>query len=305
MSVAVIINPISGGASRSSVEQRARIALAAVAAHGDTADVLVSERTGHVRQLTKAAVARGARLVFAWGGDGTINEVASALAFSNVPLGIVPGGSGNGLATELGISHAPEIAIADALVARPRRIDLGELAGRLFVNIAGIGFDAHVAAEFDAAGVVSRGLLGYARITGRALFSYAPLRYQIVCDDREMDVLAVLISIANGTQFGNNARIAPEAVLDDGCLDLVAVEQSSPLRLLRYMPNLFRGTVSLVPGYRTARIREATITCALPMTFHVDGEPVMGGSELHARVHPAALSIAAGGRSARDPSVPV
>src|SRR5262249_57266358 len=105
----------------------------------------------------------------AWGGDGTINEVASALVGSDVALGIVPAGSGNGLARELGIVQRPRRAIGDALHARPRPIDVGECEGRDFVNTPGIGFDAHVASRF--ATLRRRGFLGYAAITTRALLT--------------------------------------------------------------------------------------------------------------------------------------
>src|SRR4051812_36134898 len=110
MSVAIIINPISGGARRDAARARAQIARAVVDRHGDPAAVFVTEGVGHARVLAKGAVGRGARLVMAWGGDGTINEVASALAFDEVPLGIIPAGSGNGLARELGVSLRPERA---------------------------------------------------------------------------------------------------------------------------------------------------------------------------------------------------
>lgn len=293
MSVAIIINPISGGARQGSVESRARVGVSTAAVCGEQADVFVTERPGHARELTKSAVAGGARLVLAWGGDGTINEIASALAFGAVPIGIVPSGSGNGLATELGVSREPERAISQALGAVPRRIDLGELGGRLFVNIAGIGIDAYVAAQFDKRGAARRGLLGYARITGRALFTYSPMRYRIAAASRTIETVAVLVSIANGTQYGNNARVAPDARLDDGLLDLVVVEEASRLRTLRHVPRLFNGTAASVPGYVGWRVREAVIECDQPMTFHVDGEPVLGGTSLAARVHPGALWIAA------------
>src|SRR5258706_16464000 len=147
MSVAIIINPISGGARRGAARARAQLALAVVDQHGDPAEVFVTERVGHARELAKAAVGRGARLVMAWGGDGTINEVASALAFDDVPLGIIPAGSGNGLARELGVHPRAERAIADALQAVPRPMDLGEIDGHLFANMAGVGFDAYIAAR--------------------------------------------------------------------------------------------------------------------------------------------------------------
>ena len=307
MSVAIIINPISGGAPPGAARTRAELALAATERHGDRAEVFVTERTGHARELAKAAVRRGVRLVLVWGGDGTVNEVASALAFDDVPLGFVPAGSGNGLATELGISRRPEHAIAAALAAEPRPIDVGEIGGRLFVNVAGVGIDAYVAAQFNHEANTKRGLLGYVRISGRALLTYTPQSYRINVgraytsegndfsrpSEATLSVQAVIVTIANGPQFGNNARIAPGARFDDGFLDLVVVEETSRLQTLRHVPKLFSGRAERVPGYSAMRIRRAAIECDRAMTFHVDGEPVQGGSCLNVRVHPGALLVLA------------
>jgi YegS/Rv2252/BmrU family lipid kinase len=298
--VSVIINPISGGARPDAARVRAQIALDAVERHGDHAEVFITERSGHARELAKSAVRRGARLVLAWGGDGTINEVASALAFDDVPLGVVPSGSGNGLATELGISKRAERAIAAALQATPHRIDLGEIAGRLFVNLAGVGIDAYVAHEFGRASNVRRGFLTYAKITGRALLDYVPTRCRIVSDEGIVDTQALLVTIANGTQYGNNARIAPQARLDDGLLDLVVVQASSRLRTFANVPRLFTGTADRVPGCTMRRIRAAAIEADEPIVFHVDGEPVLGGKSLNVRIHPGALWVVAPAFEGRD-----
>jgi diacylglycerol kinase (ATP) len=290
VSTVIIINPISGGASPRAARARAQLALAVVDAHGDPVEVLMTEAVGHARELATSAVRRGVRLVLAWGGDGTINEIASALAFNDVPLGIVPGGSGNGLARELGISSRPERAIADALQAVPRPIDLGELDGRLFANMAGIGVDAHIASLFAAAR--RRGFAGYARITARALTRYVPQRYRVVIGDIETDHRAVLVTIANSAQFGNNARVAPGARVDDGELDLVVIEERSRIGTICQLPRLFNGTVGKIAGCSIRRIRSATIESDRPMAYHVDGEPGEGGTSLRARVHPGALMVA-------------
>jgi YegS/Rv2252/BmrU family lipid kinase len=260
-------------------------------AHGEVGEVAVTERPGHARELARSALTRGARIVLAWGGDGTLNEVGSALAFGDVPLGIVPAGSGNGLASELGTDFRPERAIADALRATPRAIDVGEVNGRLFVNLAGVGFDAHVAAEFDRSGI-RRGLAGYVRIAGRALLTYRPQQYAITTPDSCRVSRAVLVTIANSAQFGNGARIAPGAVVDDGWLDLVVVEERARWRTVCHVPRLFNGTVDRIPECGLCRIRQATIECDRPMVFHVDGEPVADGAKLEVRVHPRALRVA-------------
>lgn len=291
--VAVIINPISGGHRPGQAEARARVATEAVRQHGDEPRVFVTERAGHAHDLARRAARDGARLVVAWGGDGTINETASALVFSEVPFAIVPAGSGNGLARELGVSVEPRAAIAAALQAEPRPMDVGEIEGRYFVNVTGIGIDAHIAARFNAPDNPRRGLAGYAAITARAVFQYVPRRYRIAIDDRQVERTAVLVCIANSPQFGNGARIAPGARLDDGLLDLVTIEERSRLMTVCNLPRLFTSTVERVPGCTVERASRVVVECDTPMTFHVDGEPVDGGTRLHARVHPHALRICA------------
>jgi diacylglycerol kinase (ATP) len=292
LSIAVIINPISGGARRDAVSARAALAVATAERLGEVAEIFITERAGHARELALAAAAGGARLVVAWGGDGTINEVASALAFGAVPLGIIAAGSGNGLARELGIDAKPERALEHAIRATPAAIDLGELGGRLFVNVAGIGIDAYVAAQFNAVGNTGRGFTGYLRAGVRALVSYAPIDYTIVTDQEQITARAVIVVLANSVQYGNGARIAPGARIDDGLLDLVIVEERSRLATLWRTPHLFRGTLASVPGCSIRRVRHAAIESAEPMIFHVDGESVVDASRrLAARIHPGALQI--------------
>jgi YegS/Rv2252/BmrU family lipid kinase len=286
----IIINPISGGIRPDVARARATLAHAVVESRGGPVEVFVTEAVGHARAIADAAVRRGARLVIAWGGDGTINEVASALAFGDVPLGIVPAGSGNGLARELGVDPRAEAAIANALAATPQPMDVGEIEGRLFVNIAGIGVDAFVASRFSLAR--RRGFLGYVGVTARALATYVPAHYRITSGGVRIDARAVLVTIANSAQFGNGARIAPGARVDDGLLDLVVLEERWRLATISQLPRLFNGTVSRIRGCTIQRIREVTIEADLPMTFHVDGEPVIGGTRLTARVHPGALRVA-------------
>jgi diacylglycerol kinase (ATP) len=285
--VTVIINPVSGGATPDQARLRADLAARAITAAGDTPEVFVTERRGHARELAAAAVQRGARLVCAWGGDGTINEVASSLLSTPAALAVVPSGSGNGLARELRVSRRPEQAIADALAAQPKAIDVGELGGRLFVGVAGVGFDAHVAACFDR-DKGARGFATYVRITARELWRYQACSYRVGGDPRR----ALIVTIANAPQFGNGARIAPQAVMDDGLLDLVVVEARSKIGTIWGMPRLFTGGINRLRGVSSERIERAAIESDEPMWFHVDGEPVQGGTRLEARVLPRALKIA-------------
>ena len=258
---------------------------------GESADVFITEQAGHARDLARTARAGGARLVIAWGGDGTVNEVATALAFGDVPLGIVPAGSGNGLARELGISPHAETALTAAVRGATRAIDAGEIAGRLFVNVAGIGFDAHIAARFNAPDNPRRGLAGYAVLTARSIARYRCGRYEIVTSDGRMTVRALLIALANGTEFGNRIRIAPGARVDDGALDLVIVAERSRLGTMCSLWRLANRSLDRAPIWSSRRVQEVAIESETPMMFHVDGEPLQGGTRLEARVHPGALKV--------------
>jgi len=297
MAVVVIINPVAGGRARP-VGARVDAARRAAIDAGESADVFVTEQAGHARALARAAREGGARLVIAWGGDGTLNEVASQLAFTAVPLGIVAAGSGNGLARELHVPTDPARALSDALSAAPRPMDLGEIDGRLFVNIAGLGFDAHVASLFNQPDNRRRGFGGYVRIAARSLAAYESARYSIAAGDTNLDVRAFLVTVANAPQFGNGARIAPRAQVDDGLLDLVVIEERSRVRTVSQAHRLFNGTIERMRECTVRRIADATIACETPMTFHVDGEPVAGGTSVRVRALPGALQIAAPRRQA-------
>ncbi len=293
--IAVIINPVSGAGARGGTAARAEIAAAGLSALGETGEIVVTERRGHARELAAAARARGDPLVIAWGGDGTINEVASALAFGPTALGIVPAGSGNGLVRDLGIDRRPERAIAAAVAAARgpgRLIDAGALGDRLFFNVAGVGFDGHIAACFDRDVSGRRGLVGYARIVCRELARYQPTVYRVRTDHFTFGGPALLVTIANSPQFGNGARIAPAARIDDGRLNLVILRETSRARTVLALPRLFVGGLDRLPEVSTEVVEEVSIESADPLIAHVDGEPFSSGAVLHARVHPAALRIA-------------
>ena len=293
MKVAVIINPVAGPGgqahrARRRVEQ-ARDLVNAYGADGVRAEVFVTERAGHAFELAAAAVGRGLSPVLAWGGDGTVNEVGAALAFREVSLGIVPVGSGNGLARELNIRRRLRHAVVVALQGRDRHIDAGELEGRLFFNVAGIGFDAHVAHLVNTR--ARRGPLSYWTTTLRELFSYTPTDYTIASDEGVLQRRALIVALANSRQYGNRAMIAPNAHIDDGRLELVLVEARSPLASLWQARRLFTGGLPQAPGVRVRAVEHITISSDRPIRFHVDGEVGDGGSTLTGRVRPAALQV--------------
>ena len=291
--VTVIINPISGTHGRPGrAEAASRLAASLVAARGLDARVLLSERVGHARELARAAVASGSTRVLAWGGDGTVNEVASALVFGQARLGIIPSGSGNGLARELRIPLDPTKAFAVALEGRECVIDGGELDGRWFFNVAGVGLDAQVAHLFSGVGRERRGLRRYLEIAAREFFTYTSQSYVVTVDGATHRVSALIVAIANGRQYGNGALIAPSAALDDGQLDIVVVGARSPFAALLQVPRLFTGRISRAPGVTTLKGTEITITSGQPMPYHLDGEPFPGSRAMSARARPGALRVA-------------
>ena len=292
MSVAIIINPISGTGGRPDVaRQRAELAASLATSIGLTAEIFVTERGGHARELAIAALGRGASDVVAWGGDGTVNEVATALAFREGALAVVPSGSGNGLARELGIPLDPSAALAVALGGRTRVIDCGELDGRLFVNVAGIGLDAQVAHEFAAQGLVRRGFLKYLEIAGRQMFRFEAANHTITADGQTVRSRALIIAIANARQYGNGALIAPHARIDDGKLDVVVVGDRPVWQTLMNVPRLFNGRIGDVAGVSMLVASEVDIASEKAVLYHVDGEPFMGSDRLRARALPNALHV--------------
>jgi YegS/Rv2252/BmrU family lipid kinase len=207
-------------------------------------------------------------------------------------LGIIPGGSGNGLARDLQIPFDPAQAIERALEAQARLVDAGELGGRIFFNIAGIGLDAHVAALVSMR-IKHRGLLPYLRATFRDLVRYVPIEYSVTTNGQTFETSALFLAVANARQYGFGAEIAPAASLDDGMLDLVVVQDRKLVGNVARIPSMFRGRLNQQKGIITHRVREVTIRSRDSMLFHVDGEAVQGSDTLVARVHPGVLRLRA------------
>jgi YegS/Rv2252/BmrU family lipid kinase len=297
--VAIVINPVAG--VRGTLERarrRAELAMDLLLDEGVDPDIHITERPGHARELAAAAVGHGARVVAAWGGDGTVNEVVTALAGTSTALAVVPSGSGNGLARMLKIPADPARAIRRFLDGADRLIDLGVIDGRLFVNLAGVGFDAHVAAAFAAMGRARRGLMKYGMIVARELWRYRSRTYELALGTdgpgaAPVRCTAFLLSFANGSQWGNGAIIAPDAKLDDGLLDAVQVSVEGPGAIVRALPHLFRGTVASVGGVRIEKVRFARVCGASPLVYHADGEVFAGGTEIAVAIKPKALRLRA------------
>jgi len=290
--VVVIINPISGaGRRRDLARQRAEQAAAFIEKRRLDAEVFVTERPGHARELAQAARRRGATLFVAWGGDGTVNEIGSALVDSPASLAIVPTGSGNGLARELGIPLDPASALETVFEGRQRLIDAGELDGHLFFNVAGLGLDARVAHRFADGGLDRRGFVRYLELAAREVLTFVPSDYAVTADGHDLRVRPLVMAIANSRQYGNGAIIAPFALLDDGRLDLVVVNHRPAWRVLLHTRRLFSGAMAQVPGVSMTKAQSISISGDSPLLYHVDGEPFTGSHTISASVRPRALRV--------------
>jgi diacylglycerol kinase (ATP) len=292
MRAVVIINPVSGPRRRQPVSACRALAVEAFVRHGAEVEVLVTGGRGEARLFATRARSAGVDLVAAWGGDGTINEVASALVYSETRLAIVPGGSGNGLARDLGVPLDPAAALELAATGSRRLIDAGQIDQSWFFNVAGVGLDAQIAEHIARPGV-RRGFSGYAAITFIELPRYRAQRYTIEQGGTSTAYRALIIAIANSRQYGNGAQIAPMARLDDGHLDLVVVEAQPLWRLLAQIPAFFNG--SLVPGrgLHMTPVVDAVVRGSGPLTYHVDGEPNVGDDDLQVSSRPRALYVVA------------
>jgi YegS/Rv2252/BmrU family lipid kinase len=290
--VAAIINPISGAGADARVANERRTLIAEVFdRRGLQGSIHFTERAGHARDLARAAVNDRMDLVIVWGGDGTVNEIGTALMGTSTALGLVPAGSGNGLAAALGCSRDPRTAIEQALDGRSRAIDAGMLGNRPFFNIAGIGVDARIAALFNTRARGSRGRWPYVLIGIREGCRYVSRDYELELDGDTRPVRALLIAFANGGEYGNGIKLCAGAELDDGLLDAMVVEERSVLARFWHARHLARGTPHRAPRVTLRRIRRAVVRTNGPIEYHVDGEPGVADDGIEIGVRPRALWV--------------
>ncbi|MFD3407898.1 diacylglycerol kinase family protein [Aquirufa sp. HETE-83D] len=256
-----ILNPNAG---TNSPQKRARIRTVLEAI--PTAKVWLTEKVNHAKELTQKAINEGATKIIAIGGDGTINEVASTLLYSHIPLGIIPMGSGNGLARHLGIPLSFEMALERALTGTLITIDSAKWNNRMFFCTAGIGFDATVAANFALRG--KRGFINYIYSTFVSLITYRPVI---------IDELGPIFSftVANANQFGNNAYISPESDLQDGLLEVIQINPGTTLQLVHLGISLFRKKLHLHPLVNIKTVKSLQFHAPKGIPYHLDGESLV------------------------------
>jgi len=247
------------------------------------------ERKEDLDELIDAAERDGVEVIYAVGGDGTVHEIAKRLAGRQPALGVLPTGSGNGFARHIGVPVDPRRALAACAAGRTVRIDMAEVNGTKFLGVMGVGFDAAVAHRFHESAV--RGLRTYVKEGLRAYRHFAADELTVTIDGETIRRHAFVAVVANSSQYGNGAVIAPPASLVDGLLDLILIDRVSLPQAGVLLARLFSGSLHRSGAVTHRQGREITIVRQAAGAGHLDGEPVTLPPELRIRVHPGALRL--------------
>lgn len=247
----------------------------------------------HAHDLAKAAVGEY-EIVVAVGGDGTVNEIASAIAGTDTVLGIIPFGSGNGLSRFLTIPMDAEGAIKTMNAGRTITIDAGKMNGQWFFNMAGMGFDAHISHVF-ANGSTKRGFVSYFKSSIQEISTYKSKKYHIEIDGVAYDREAFMLSMANSSQYGNNAHVSPTASVQDGLLDVCIIKPFPLWRFPEMGLRMFTKTADSSKYVEIIKGKHIVITRQQEGPIHLDGEPQVAGTDIDIEVVPNALHVIVGG----------
>ena len=275
-----LVNPISGGRAKDAVIREIRKAIQ----EGLNGEIRFTEYAGQATGLAREA---DADVVVAVGGDGTVSEVAQGLVGTDKALGIIPCGSGDGLALHLGISRKPSKAIKTLLEGHRETIDYGLVDGKPFFCTTGVGLDAEVAFRFAASG--KRGLWTYISLAWNIWQHFTPETYSIDVDGEILTLPAVFVTAGNANQWGNQARITSLASVKDGLLDLAIVAPFKTIEIPVLAAKLLLGKIHTSRRLKMLRGRRIVIRRPEEGPAHFDGDPCSKGSEIIVEVVPAAL----------------
>ena len=264
--------------------------------------IVKTEYAGHATQIAANAVQEKVDVVVAIGGDGTINEIARSLVHTNTALGIIPCGSGNGLARHLRIPMEPKAAIDVLNRGHELCIDYGKINNIPFFCTCGVGFDAFISLKFADSG--KRGLLTYLENTLHESLTYQPETYEIENEEGTMKYKAWLIACGNASQYGNDAYIAPQASLTDGLMDVTIMEPFTVLDVPSSSFQLFNKTIDQNSRVKTMRAKKIKIHRVNDGVMHFDGDPLMAGKELEVEIVPAGLRVIASEKKKENPENP-
>lgn len=285
--VLFIINKFSGQGFNKKIEGRI---LTRCAELGFEPTLEFTQGRGHATELSKAAAeSHHYEIVFAVGGDGTVNEVAQGVVHTPQAMGILPAGSGNGLAWHLGIPVPFKKSLAYLNSSTIISMDSFMINNRLSLNVSGIGFDGHVANLFGNAG--RRGLLGYSRLVLQEFLRYPEFEAEGWIDQIKVKQPVFVLALSNSSQFGNNARIAPHASVCDGWLDVSLVRKVPLIRAIDFARKMFTGRLETSPYVMIRQGKNISLTLSRAMPFHVDGEGMPPEREFKIQINPASIRM--------------
>ncbi len=277
--IAFIINPISGTLNKRRIP---KIIDKLLDKEQWMPDIVFTEYKGHGIELARHYAALGFNAVVAVGGDGTVNEVASGLRGTNTALGVIPIGSGNGFARHMGTPLRTTNAIEAINNMTPVRCDYGLANDHPFFATCGTGFDASISEEFQKAG--TRGFRTYFEKIVKNIFTYEPENYKLKGEGIDIEGKAFLVTVANCSQWGASAVIAPKASIQDGKLDVVFCSPFPLILAPGLALGLFTKTIDQGIHVTSLKTKEVTLFRDNAGPFHIDGDPVEMGTEIHIRV---------------------
>lgn len=284
--VRFIVNPISGTNGKEAI---VRLIPQYLTPERFETEVVYTQQSGHAASLAREATDAGTDIVVAVGGDGTVNEVARSLVHTQTALGIIPCGSGNGLARHLYIPMAHVGALETLAHCNIETLDYGIINDHPFFCTCGVGFDAFVSKKFAEAG--KRGLFTYIDNTLKEGLKYQPETYKLEIDGESISHKAFLIACGNASQYGNNVFITPAASMSDGLMDVTIMEPFSMLEAPQIALQLFNKTItknSRIKSFQCSRIK---IHRETPGVVHFDGDPIECGTELDIRLIPKGIRM--------------
>ncbi len=255
-------------------------------------EIIIWQNREHFAEILQKLKTENYTDAVAVGGDGTVNQVAKSILNTNISLGIVPAGSGNGLARSLGISMRSEEAIKQIAKGNTQLIDSGTVNSIPFFCTSGVGFDAHIGKLFATS--TKRGLQSYVKITFRELAAYKEQDYVLTIDEKEISKKAFLITIANAGQYGNNFYIAPQAKLNDGLFHVVILKPFTFLQSIGIVLKVLARKANESRFIETYTCKELKITRQKSDSIHFDGEPETQGTELNYTLNPKSLKVIVG-----------
>lgn len=282
----VIINPVSGTKSKNSIPGRFK---AIAKALNYDIKIFFTEREGHATDIAIQSVKDKADYVIAVGGDGTVNEVAKALINTDVILGIVPSGSGNGLARDLHIPMNRLKAIQILKDGCVKKIDYGIANGNIFFCTCGVGFDAKVSEK--ALTQSKRGLLMYVKNMLDTFKVFEPEKYKVTCAEGSFEDKAFVVTCANASQYGNNAYIAPHADIQDGKMNISILKPIKAANVPQLMTQMMSKNLANSKKLVELVTAEATIEREIAGVMHLDGNAIYTTKDIHVKILKQGLNV--------------